>query len=152
RAPGEEDRYRVRVRPGMKLRFDVLAERAGSPLDGVLVLSNEAGTALARSDDQPGTLDPALDFTVPDGVTTLVAAVTDAQGRGGPLYVYRLAVTPSAADFSLTLAEDRVQLSRDGVAVLRVHAVRNGYGGRIKLSLPGLPAGVTVSGDQIPAG
>src|SRR5262249_54267838 len=112
RVPGEEDRYRVRVRPGMNLRFEVLAERAGSPLDGVLVLSSEAGAPLARSDDQPGTLDPGLDYTVPNGITTLVASVTDVQGRGGPLFVYRLAVTPSAADFSLTLAEERVQLPR----------------------------------------
>src|SRR5262249_30679710 len=65
RTPGEEDRYRVPVQPGMKLRFDVLAERAGSPLDGVLTLRNEAGVQLARSDDQAGTLDPGLEFTVP---------------------------------------------------------------------------------------
>ena len=104
----------------MKLRFDVRAERAGSPLDGVLVLSNEAGAPLARSDDQPGTLDPGLDYTVPGGITTLVAAVTDVQGRGGPLFVYRLAVTPAGLpDFSLTLAEDRVQVPRNGAGVLR---------------------------------
>jgi hypothetical protein len=151
--PGKEARYRVRVRPGMRLRFDVLAERAGSPLDGVLVLSNEAGTPLARSDDQPGTLDPGLEYTVPGGITTLIAAVTDVQGRGGPLFVYRLAVMPAGLpDFSLTLSEDRVQVPRNGVGVLRVHAVRTGYDGRIKLSLPGLPAGLSVSGDQIPAG
>ena len=54
----EEERYRLPVQPGMKLRFDFLAERAGSPVDGVLILRNEAAQ-LARSDDQPGSLDPA---------------------------------------------------------------------------------------------
>src|SRR5204862_5296465 len=30
--PGEVDRYLVRVKPGMRLRFDVLAERIGSSI------------------------------------------------------------------------------------------------------------------------
>ena len=153
RVPGEEDRYRLPVRPKMKLRFDVFAERAGSPLDGVLVLRNEVGALLARSDDRPGTLDPGLDYTVPDGMTALVAAVTDVHGRGGPDFVYRLVVTPvDHPDFSLTLPGDRVQVPRNGAVVLRVHATRSGYEGPIKLSLTGLPEGVSISGDEILAG
>jgi hypothetical protein len=31
-AAGEEDRYKLVVQPGAKLRFDVMANRAGSPL------------------------------------------------------------------------------------------------------------------------
>src|SRR5205085_9861834 len=78
----EEDSYRLRVQPGMKLRFDVLAERAGSPLDGVLILRNEGGTQLVRSDDQLGTRGAGMEYTVPAGVNVLVAAVTDVHGRG----------------------------------------------------------------------
>jgi hypothetical protein len=153
RVPGEEDRYRIPVEPGMKLRFDVLAERAGSPLDGVLTLRNEAGAQLARSDDQPGTLDPGLEFTVPAGVTAVVAAVSDVHGRGGPEFVYRLAVIPTGQpDFTLTIAEDRQQIPRNGSALLRVKAARTGYNGPIKLTLAGLPPGVAVAGDEIPAG
>jgi hypothetical protein len=153
RTPKAEGRFRLPVQPGTKVRFDVFAERAGSPLDAVLVLRNEGGTELARSDDQPGTLDPGLEFTVPNGVTAVVASVTDVHGRGGPEYVYRLAVTPvGQADFTLSLSEDRLPLPRGGAAVLRVRANRTGYDGPIKLTLPGLPEGVTVSGDEIPAG
>lgn len=151
--PKEEDRYRVTVQPGSKLRFDVLAERAGSALDGVLILRNEAGTQLARSDDQPGTLDPGLDYTVPDGVTALVAAVSDVNGRGGPQYVYRLAITPvSAPDFSVALLDDRPHVPRTGAALVRVRATRTNYNGAIKLTLAGVPEGVVVAGDEIPAG
>src|SRR5262249_59290066 len=32
--PNEVDRYRLLVQPGMSLRFDVIANRAGSPRDG----------------------------------------------------------------------------------------------------------------------
>lgn len=153
RQPKEEDKYRLAVQPGMKLKLDVLAERAGSPLDGVLILRNEAGTQLARSDDQATTLDPSLEYTVPDGVTALIAAVSDLRGRGGPDFVYRLAVTPAALpDFSLAIVEDRPHVPRTGAAILRIRATRSNYNGPIKLTLPGLPAGVAVTGDEIPAG
>jgi hypothetical protein len=151
--PKEEDRYRVSVQPGAKLRFDVLAERAGSALDGVLILRNEAGAQLARSDDQPGTLDPGLEYTVPQGVSALVAAVSDVNGRGGPQYVYRLAITAlGAPDFSLALLDDRPHVPRNGAALVRVRATRTNYNGAIKLTLAGVPEGVVVTGDEIPAG
>jgi hypothetical protein len=151
--PREEDRYRLRVQPGMSLRFDVVAHRVGSPLDGVLVLRKEAGGQLAANDDRPNTVDPGFDFTVPDGVTSVVVALTDLLGRGGPNFVYRLAITPTGRpDFSLTLFEDRFHVASPGTAFIRVRANRAGYSGRIKLSVPGLPAGVTVAGDEIPAG
>jgi hypothetical protein len=149
---GEEDSYRLKVQPGMKLRFDVLAERAGSLLDGVLVLRDERGTQLARSDDQPGTLDPGLEYTVPMGMTALVAAVSDVHGRGGPSYVYRLSAVPlNHPDFSLALSDDRLHVHRDGLTVLRVLAHCNGYTGPIKLTLPGLPDGISATGTDIPA-
>ena len=123
--PKEEDRYRLPVQPGMKLRFDFLAERAGSLVDGVLILRNEAGAQLARSDDQPGSLDPALDFTVPAGLDALVVAVSDLHGRGGLAYIYRLSITPAARpDFSLALADDRLLVPRNGSFLTRVRAVR----------------------------
>jgi hypothetical protein len=151
--PGEEDRYRLLVKPGMKLRFDVLANRTGSPLDGVLVVRNERGAQLAMSDDRPETIDPGLDFTVPDGVTSLIVGLTDLQGRGGSAYLYRLAITPAdRPDFGLTLFEDRQLIPRGGSAVVRIRANRTAYQGPIKLVLPGLPPEVTVSGDEIPSG
>ncbi len=151
----EEDRYRLLVKPGMKLRFEVMANRAGSPLDGVLFVRNDAGAQLAMGDDQPDkeTVDPGLDYTVPDGVTALVVALKDLEGRGGPNYVYRLSITPSDyPDFSLTLLEDRQLIPQGGSAVMRVRANRAGYNGPIKLSIPELPQGIKVSGAEIPAG
>lgn len=149
----EEDRYRLLVQPGASLRFDVLANRAGSSLDGVLTLRNEAGAVLASNDDRANTIDPGFDFTVPQGVTALVLALTDLHGHGGPHFVYRIAVTPAGRpDFSLSLAEDRHHVPRGGSAVVRVRAARAGYNGPIKLSLPGLPEGVVLSGHEVPAG
>ena len=102
--PAQQDRYRLAVTPGAQLRFDVLARRAGSPLDGVLSIQNEQGAELAGNDDRPGTSDPGLDFKVPDGVNAVVVALRDLSGRGGADYIYRISVaTVGAPDFSLSL-------------------------------------------------
>lgn len=152
-AKSELDRYQVPVAPGQALRFDLLAARAGSPIDGLLSIQKADGAELANNDDRPGTQDPGLDFTVPEGVDSLVVAISDRQRRGGPDHIYRLAVTPAGRpDFSLSLLSDRVLLPRSGATIVRVRAERAGYDGPIKLSVPSLPEGVAVTGDEIPAG
>jgi hypothetical protein len=151
--PGQEDRYRLPVKPGQKLRFDVLAQRVGSPLDGVLTVRTEAGAVLAQDDDRGDTADPGLDVTVPAGVTALVVGLTDQRGRAGPGFAYRIAATEAdRPEFTLTVTEERVLVPRGGVAVVRVQAARAGYAGPIRLELPGLPEGVRVSGAEVPAG
>src|SRR6185295_12041663 len=92
--PYEEDRYRIAVAPGKKIRLEVFAERIGSPIDAALVVRNEQGAQLARAEDSPGTLDPVLEYTVPDKVTSIIVGVVDAQGRGGPRGVYHLVIEP----------------------------------------------------------
>ena len=92
RTPFEEDRYRVPVTPGSKLRFEVFAERCGSPVDAAILIRNEEGDLLARGEDGTDTLDPALDYAVPANVTAILACVVDAQGRGDANGTYRLAI------------------------------------------------------------
>ncbi|MEX0713533.1 MAG: PPC domain-containing protein [Pirellulales bacterium] len=152
-AAGEEDRYQINAPAGTVLKLDVLADRVGSQLDGVLSVRNAAGAELANSDDRPGTADPGLDFTVPAGVDSIVVAITDRQRGGGAEFIYRLAAIPAGRpDFSLDLLATRLPLPRMGSTVVRVRANRAGYNGPIKLTVPGLPAGVSISGDEIPAG
>lgn len=147
----EQDRYRIAVKPGSKLRFDCLANRLGSPVDGVLTVAAEKGGVLATSDDRPGTADPGLDFTVPAGVEAIVVSLRDLNNRGGSDFIYRLAVTPvGSPDFSLAVIGDVVQLPAEGQAIVRVRATRSSYSGPIKLSLAGLPSDVRVEGLEIP--
>jgi hypothetical protein len=152
-----EDRYRVPVTPGSKVRFEVFAERLGSPLDASLVVRNEAGAALAQVEDSPGTLDPVLEYTVPDKVTAILVGVEDAQGRGGPKAVYRLVVEPQGAmpenkSFRLLTSAQRVGVPIGGRSVVPVHVERHGYTGSIMLSASGLPPGVKLEGTTISAG
>jgi hypothetical protein len=152
--PGQEDRYRITATAGQKLRLEVHALRAGSPLDGVLTVYDDTGkNALASNDDRPGMADPGLEFGVPVGAAGIVVGLKDLLGRGGQDFVYRLTVVPQDhPDFSLTLSDDRVNVPRGGRALVRVGVERRGYNGPIELSFEGLPAGVTVENALIPSG
>jgi hypothetical protein len=154
--PFGEDRYRVPVTPGSKVRFEVFAERLGSPLDTSLVVRNEAGMTLAQVEDGPGTLDPVLEYAVPDKVTAVIVGVVDAQGRGGPKGVYRLTVEPQSSSehktFRLITPVQRVSLPVGGRDVVPVLVERHGYQGSITLSADGLPRGVKLEGATIPPG
>jgi hypothetical protein len=154
---GESDRFRLQVQPGAKLRFEVFADRLGSPMDAVLKLQRDNGTLLARGDDSPGSPDPIVDFTVPADVRTLVAVLEDVHGRGQPNFIYRLVVQPIAADsgvkeFRLYLPSAEMNVPAGGSQVVEVEIERQGYTGPIRLALDGLPAGVQVQGLDVPAG
>jgi hypothetical protein len=154
-APFAEDRYRIPVTPGSKVRFEVFSERLGSPLDTSLVVRNEAGAALAQAEDSPGSLDPVLEFVVPDKVTAVIVGVVDAQGRGGPKGVYRLSVEPESVRhdfFRLVTPVQCVSLPVGGRDVVPVLVERHGYQGSITLTAGGLPRGVKLEGATIPAG
>ena len=152
-AAQEEDRFLLPVTPGQTLRFDMVAARAGSPVDGVLAVRKELGEQLDAADDSPNSTDPVLDFKVPDGVDKVVVAVRDLLGRNGPEYIYRLRVTTAdRADFRLQLFGASEQVPSGGAQIVRVRAQRTGYQGPIKLSFLGLPANVGVANLEIPAG
>jgi hypothetical protein len=150
-----EDQFRVPVEPGSKVRLEVFADRLGSPLHASLVVRNDKGAQLARADEGPTALDPSLVYAVPAGVKSIIVAVVDAQGRGGPMATYRLTVKPDGAetgDFTLRTASRRVQLPVGGRSVVPVLLERNGYKGKVELKALGLPAGVTLAGTTIPEG
>jgi hypothetical protein len=141
------------VKPGMKLKFDVFAERIGSPIDVALVLRGEKGEVLVRVEDGPKTLDPTLDYVVPDKITNLIVGVVDAQGRGGPHGIYRLAISSPAmagSDFALSTSLARLPVPAKGRVVLPIQAERRGYKGSIAIAGADLPAGVELHGATIP--
>ncbi|HEY1187975.1 MAG TPA: hypothetical protein VGE74_09975 [Gemmata sp.] len=153
---GEEDAFRITVEPKTKVRLELFAERIGSPIGAALVLRNGAGAVVAQGADSPESLDPVLEYTVPDKVTALTVGVVDAQGRGGPRGFYRLAVDPvrgtGPGDFRLFTPLQRLNLPAGGKAVVPVFADRRGFVGPIDLRAAGLPAGLKLEGVTIPPG
>src|SRR5207249_1163695 len=96
-----------------------------------LVVRNDKGVPLARVEDSPGTLDPILEYAVPDKVTSIIVGVVDAQGRGGPRGVYRLVIDPQTPGtgkdgFKLTTVAQRVLLPIGGRTVVPVQVDRRG--------------------------
>jgi len=155
--PGESDHFRLPVQPGARLRFEVFADRLGSPMDAVLKLERDNGTLLAQADDTPGSPDPLLDFTVPADVKSLVVAVEDLHGRGGPKCVYRVVIQAlggdsAVKDFRLFLSSAEMNVPIASSRVVEVDVERDGYSGPILLTFERLPGSGSVSGLDVPAG
>ena len=159
-SPGDEDYFVLAVEANQVLALDVRARRLGSPLDSVLSVMNAAGGLLAENDDDVDPdfalllhhADSRLVFTFPEAGDYLLR-VRDAQGRGGPEYAYRLAVTPPRPDYRLQVTPDRQRMHAGDSAVVTLTAQRrNGLDGDIHVSVGDLPAGFSSSGAIIPAG
>jgi hypothetical protein len=153
--PYAEDRYQLAVAPGKKVKLEVFAERIGSPLDAALVVRNDKGDQLARAEDSPGTLDPTLEYAVPDKVTSILVGVVDAQGRGGPRSTYHLVIdpqppSPAQEGFRLFTPVQRISLPIGGRIVVPVQVDRKSAG-KIDLAAA-LPAGLKLEGAVIPEG
>src|SRR5262249_16325515 len=90
-------------------------------------------------------------------VTSIVVAVVDSQGRGGPRGVYRLtvdAVTPGTGprDFRLFTPAGRVAVTKNGGRGMPLFPEPRGHSGRIQFAAGGMPAGGKASGQTIPTG
>lgn len=153
----ELDSYRLAVKPGDKIRCEIFGQRYGAPLDAKLILSNDKEAAVAQGEDSPGSLDPVVEYTVPDKMTTLIVGVIVSQRRAGPQAAYHLNIrnlndVAAGTDYRLLTNLERTAISKGGRWVVPVWADRRGYNGAIELSANGLPPGISVSGNTIPAG
>jgi hypothetical protein len=89
------DFFRVPIKPGQRLTFEVIGRRLGSQLDPVIKLyDGKTGREMAGhySDDEPGLQsDCRLTSTFPSG-GDVVVEVRDTRHLGGPDYYYRLRI------------------------------------------------------------
>ncbi len=88
------DFYKVAVKAGEAITFEVLARRIGSPCDPVILMHDAAGKELfgLYADDSPGLQgDARLTHTFPTAGEVIVE-VRDTIYRGGADYAYRLRV------------------------------------------------------------
>jgi predicted nucleic acid-binding Zn-ribbon protein len=85
------DCFKVPLEAGQRVLVECLAFRADSQLDGALVIYDEAGNELARTNDVLRR-DPLLDLTVPKSGTYTIE-LYDFLYKGGDNYAYRLSVS-----------------------------------------------------------
>ncbi|MFZ4575584.1 MAG: PPC domain-containing protein, partial [Phycisphaerales bacterium] len=155
--PGETDTYRLRAKSGEALDIRVLARRLRSPLDMVLTILDDKGTALASNDDAAGA-DPELRWTAPaDGEFQL--QVRDHRGRGGPALVYRLEVEQPRPGVSAALERidarrpqllQSICVPRGNTFAVMMRAERRDASGEVKFSMPELPPGVSLVAPAVP--
>lgn len=157
-APGEEDRWKVRVTKGEPLVLRVLAQRLGSPLDAVLVALDASGKELGTLDDTVGA-DPELRAT-PDADGEYELRVRDHRRRGGPTFTYRIELAPPAPAVSVGL--ERVDSQRpqflQAIAVPRgacmaglLRADRTDIAGPVTATFSSLPPGIVAEPVTVPA-
>lgn len=153
--PGIVGEWKLDLKKGQSVTLDLFARRGGSPLCGVVTLTDSAGKVVGKAESD-GTADPApLAFTPPaDGLFT-VSVRERFTTRAGPAFAYRLRVTNANADpgFRLTLATDVVTLARGKSVSVPVRVERfGGFKGPVVLSVADLPKGVTATAVSVPAG
>lgn len=150
--PGDVDTWSIQARKGEAIECDLRAARLGSTLDGKLTVVDSQGKEVATS-TTPG--DPVLNFNAPADGTYFIQVRDRFSIRGGSAHSYRVHLTrprERAPDFELQLGSDAVTLYRGAESRLKILVQRlGGFTDAIDLAVDGLPTGVTVEGNRIPA-
>ena len=180
---GDEDRFTLSVTPGQRLRAEVAAGDLGSPLMAVLIVLDARGKELHKVNNkyydrtcfrkiegfEYFSIDPSVEFTVPDGQTEVTLVVHDYFSdplsfvfdrgrsvkqieRGGLGFVYRLTVVPVEPRFAVGLNDAQVSVPKGGTAAVGVSVTRQGYRGPITLRVTNAPPGLTVRPGSIAEG
>jgi hypothetical protein len=151
--PGAVDHWAFQARKGEVQELDLRAARLGSPLCGVVVVSDASDKELARAEfGATPQGDPQLRFTAPADGTYRVRIEERFRSRGSPAHAYRLRIAAPVPDFRLRLPADPRQpadaltVNRGGQAKMRITAERlGGFAEPITLAIDGLPPGVTAA-------
>jgi len=158
--PGDAQFFRFEGRAGDEIVAEVSARRLGSPLDSVLKLTDATGKQIAFNDDfeDPGAglithqADSLISCQLP-AKGSYFLQLTDAQGRGGADYGYRLRISHPRPDFELRVVPSSLNLRARATVPITVRAIRrDGFSGEIALNLKDAPADFTLSGAAVPAG
>lgn len=160
-APNETDYFKFSAKKGQVFDARCHARALGSALDPVLYFGNTAGAAIAANDDSAGP-DSYFRLTVPADGEYLIW-VHDHLRKGGPGYFYRIELTPVAPAITTTIPkvdgnnlanQDRqtITVPKGGRNASLVIANRADVGGPLTVGAEKLPAGVTLTAEQMEAG
>jgi len=147
-AENDRDCLRFTGAQGQAYTFEVYARRCDSALDPYVEVINLQGQVLAANDDAQGK-DSRLDWTCP-AAGDYALRIRDLHSRGGDTFVYHVAATLAAPDFTLICDDDKALIGPgSGYAMYVIAQRRNGFTGDIRLSVEGLPPGVTATTDRV---
>lgn len=156
--PGDTDEFCFDGKKGDKVVVEVNARRLESPLDSIITITDEAGKVLAGNDDCE---DKGAGLTTHHADSCLIqelagdgkyfVSIGDTQGKGGESYSYRLRISQPQPDFALRVVPATVSLKLSGMTPVTVYALRkDGFKGKIALSIDNAPKGCTLNPSFIP--
>ena len=147
---GGSDRYAFEAVKDRVLELSVTARRHGSEMDPWLKILDADGRELAVNDDDGGSIEPRLVWTVPaDG--RYVAVVGDVTQRAGAEFFYRLQVTPVRPSVTAVVASHAVTVVPGKSVEYKVVVSRGpGFTAALKVVALGLPVGVTAAAVDVP--
>ena len=158
-APMQMHWYQVEVADRKPVHFSVQARRLGSPADVRITLFDAYMNKVQDVDD---TEDPAEfmathfadpEMTLPLKPGRYLLRVSESQSHFGPEYAYRLSWGPAEPDFTLNIEPATISVPEGGSAVFTVQMTpRQNYHGGVDISVKGLPAGFSLSGNRIEPG
>lgn len=149
--PGVEDHFKFSAKKGDPLTFAIRAEAAGSPLDAVLKIIDDAGKTIASNDDPSGpSHDPKLDWDTPkDGTCTV--QIGDLFHKAGPDYFYRLEIKKRLPEITAAPDSDAYLLAPGKSVPIKLQITRkNGHAAPFAAVALNLPPGVSASTAQLP--
>jgi hypothetical protein len=148
--PGDEDRFAFTAVKGTSYELNVLANRAGSPLNAWLKIESPEGKELARADGLGAARDPRLLWKAPaDG--RYIAAVGELTHRGSKDHRYQLTIKEAAPTVTATAGNHSLTLAAEKGGEMKVTVKRaNGFKAALQLAAKDLPPGVTAPEIDVP--
>ena len=142
---GTVNRYRITAKKGDKLLVKVEGRDLGYAIDPVLRILKADGSEIRKEDDAGKSSDPEYLWTVAaDGEYGITVA--DRFARGGETMRYRLTAVPPLADFTVTLDKAVYVIEHGKPLEIKTTVTRlQGHKENLIFSLPGLPAGITLT-------
>jgi hypothetical protein len=150
-AANDLDAFRFEARKGQAFVFEVVARRAGASTDPLLRILNDRDDVLTEADDSPGLgKDARLEWSAPaDG--TFAVQIADLHSRGGDGFGYAIEAALATPDFTISCDPDKLNVGPAGRVPLFVQiSRRGGFDGPVKVTLNGLPEGVSATALTIP--
>lgn len=156
----DHDYYRFTAKKGEVYDFRCYARKLGSPLDAVIWISHPDGRMIVANDDNEGSPDAFVRFTVPED-KEFVIGIRDHLYRGGPQFVYRIEAAPVeprlavlVTKYGLPPTQERqtIDVPQGNRYAALVQVARRDIGGDNELGVIGLPDKVTAKLVPVPAG
>ncbi len=155
---GDVDHFTFKATKGQVIDVRVFARSLRSPLDAVISVAKKGGGNVAANDDTNGP-DSYIRFTAPaDG--EYVVVLRDHLKQGGPTYFYRVELTPVAPKLTMGVPNEvqrryqgrtYISVPKGNRQAILVTASRADFGGDLTIGAEGLPKGVAIECDTMPA-